>query len=293
MRRFYWLKLKTDFFDSDEIRLIERQENGSQYIVFWLRLLLKAISAEEPGILIFKPGIPYTAEILAATTQTDIDIVRSAMRVFQELGMIQIGDDNEIFLNITGLVGSEGDSAERVRKFRAREKQAQIEDKTGQALQCNKIVTESKRKSKRKRGEGEKEGETEEPPPFFPDDEIPPSIQKIRTEGKAIYKNFDIAPILDDLLMFDEKYGYGTCLKIWHEYYLPKKRDKLNFFATDFLKVMDRIEPELQDSEAIRRVREREKSPEERKRDQQVLSSLGYTFDEAGKPIPPGQGEKK
>jgi len=243
MKRYYWFKLKTDFFDSDEIRLIEQQENGSRYIVFWLRLLLKAISAEDPGTLLFKPGLPYTADILAATTQTDIDTVRSAMKLFQQLGMLEIGEDSEIMIDVSGLVGSEGDSAERVRKLRSRRaEQAQIEDQTGDALQCNKNVTESKRKRERKREsreekEGEGEGE-ENPPPF---------LRKIRDEGRAIYKKFDMSPILSELLEFEELYGEGTCYHIWSADYLPRKHAKLNFFATDFLELMNKREPDLQE----------------------------------------------
>lgn len=118
--RYYWLKLQTGFFDSDEIRAIESQENGGDYICFWLKLLIRAIQQEEPGRLRFKETIPYTDSLLASVTKTDIDIVRSAMKVFQELGMVEIVPDGTIWIEAAqALVGSECDSAERVRAFRA------------------------------------------------------------------------------------------------------------------------------------------------------------------------------
>ena len=89
-------KATDGFFDSDEIRAIESQENGGDYICFWLKLLIRAIQQEEPGRLRFKETIPYTDSLLASVTKTDIDIVRSAMKVFQELGMVEIVPDGTI-----------------------------------------------------------------------------------------------------------------------------------------------------------------------------------------------------
>jgi predicted phage replisome organizer len=107
-RRFFWFKLKNTFFDSDDMRLIEGQENGAQYIIFWQKLLLRAIDQVKPGLLRYKEDIPYDDKILSTVTKTDIDIVRSAIKLFTQLKMIEMRSNGDIWVpEIEDLVGSE------------------------------------------------------------------------------------------------------------------------------------------------------------------------------------------
>jgi predicted phage replisome organizer len=121
--KYYWVKLKTSFFDSQDIRMIEGRENGEKYIVFWLKILLLAVDQEEIGVLRYKEAIPYDAKMLADITNTDFDIVKSAMDLFQQIGMIEVTKNGDIWIEaITGIVGSVTDSAIRMRRFRAKKK---------------------------------------------------------------------------------------------------------------------------------------------------------------------------
>ena len=142
--RYYWLKLQTNFFDSQDIRALEPKVDGERYIIFWLKLLLLAVKQDDVGILRYKETIPYNAEILSTVTNTDIDTVRSAMTIFQKFGMIEIQENGDIWLeDVVKMVGSESESAHRVRKLRAKKKELkQLEDNT--ALHCN--VEKSKRR---------------------------------------------------------------------------------------------------------------------------------------------------
>lgn len=45
-KKFFWLKLKNDFFDRDEIKIIENQQNGKDYIIFYMKLLLKSVESD-------------------------------------------------------------------------------------------------------------------------------------------------------------------------------------------------------------------------------------------------------
>lgn len=127
--KFYWLKLKKDFFKRHDIRIIEEMENGKDYILFYLKLLLESITHE--GHLRFSETIPYNEKMLSVITNTNIDIVRSAMKVLVELKMIEILDDSTIYMSeVLKLTGSETAGAERVRKHRQQK-----------ALQCNTAVT--------------------------------------------------------------------------------------------------------------------------------------------------------
>ena len=118
--KFYWLKLKRDFFKRHDIRIIEEMPNGKDYILFYLKLLLESVDHE--GSLRFSDTIPYNEQMLSVVTNTNIDIVRSAMKLFIELNMMSIYDDKTIYMNeVDKLIGSETRWAEKKRLQRAKE----------------------------------------------------------------------------------------------------------------------------------------------------------------------------
>lgn len=129
-RKYYWLKLKRDFFKRHDIRIIEAMPNGKDYILFYLKLLLESIDHE--GHLRFSDTIPYNEQMLSVITDTNIDVVRAAMEVFERLKMIDILNDQTIYMaEVKKLIGSETKGAERVRKHRENQK----------LLHCNADVT--------------------------------------------------------------------------------------------------------------------------------------------------------
>lgn len=132
-QKYYWLKLKRDFFKRHDVRIIEEMPNGKDYILFYLKLLLESVDHE--GRLRFNDTIPYNEQMLSVITHTNIDIVRSAMRVFMDLQLVDVLDDQTIYMTeVEKLVGSETSVAERVRKHR--EKQKMLLCNTN-ALHCN------------------------------------------------------------------------------------------------------------------------------------------------------------
>ena len=144
VKRFYWLKLHHDFFNRDEIRIIESQPNGKDYIIFYLKLMLKSIN--DNGKLLFKDTIPYTPEMLASITNTSIDTVRVAIDAFVKLGLITLLDDGALYMQeVQKLVGSETPDAERKRIARAKEdlqpKLPRVDKKRTTAGHCPENVT--------------------------------------------------------------------------------------------------------------------------------------------------------
>ena len=120
-KRYYWLKLEKDFFKRHDIRIIEGMPNGKDYIIFYLKLLCESTSHE--GYLRFSETIPYNENMLSTITNTNIDIVRSAIKVFTELQMMAIYDDGTIyFKQVEKMIGSETGSAERKRLYREEQK---------------------------------------------------------------------------------------------------------------------------------------------------------------------------
>lgn len=136
-RKKYWLKLDKDFLKSPQMKVIKNMPNGKDYIIFYLSLMLESV--ETVGHLRFTSLVPYNADMLSSVTDTNIDIVKNAIQIFCELGMMQIFDDGTIFMTeVPKITGKECESAERVRKYRLKQ-----QEEKQKMLQCNNDVTKS------------------------------------------------------------------------------------------------------------------------------------------------------
>lgn len=127
--KFYWLKLKRDFFKRHDIRIIENMPNGKDYVLFYLKLLCESI--DHNGRLRFSDAVPYDANMLSIITDTNIDTVSRAIKLFTELGMMDIMDDGTFYMNeVESMIGSaaNNDNANRQRAFRERKKALALED---------------------------------------------------------------------------------------------------------------------------------------------------------------------
>lgn len=121
-KKYYWLKLKRDFFKRHDIQIIEDMPNGKDYILFYLKLLCESV--DHDGNLRFNEEIPYNEQMLATITRTNVDIVRSAVKVFEQLQMIEILDDGTYFMReVQKMLGSETYWAERKRLQKEQQKQ--------------------------------------------------------------------------------------------------------------------------------------------------------------------------
>ena len=98
-KTYYWLKLQKNFFNSLEIKTILKHQKGSEYVIFWQKLLLEVIDKIDSGFIRYKESIPYTPQVLSTLTDTDIDTVNGAINIFSELKMIEITKNNELIIN--------------------------------------------------------------------------------------------------------------------------------------------------------------------------------------------------
>lgn len=115
--KFYWLKLKRDFFKRHDITILESMPNGKEYSLFYLKLMLESIDHE--GMLRFSEQIPYNEQMLAAITNTNVDTVRSAIKVLEQLKLLEILDDATIYMTeVENMIGSETKWAEKKRLYR-------------------------------------------------------------------------------------------------------------------------------------------------------------------------------
>lgn len=88
--KYYWIKLKTDFFDLPEIDWLTEQENGYAYVVLYQKLCL--LTANSSGVLI------YDLKKIAETTKFNIDTVLVAVNLYRKLGLIYEQSDGKLRL---------------------------------------------------------------------------------------------------------------------------------------------------------------------------------------------------
>lgn len=134
-KKFYWIKLKTNFFSREDIDFLLSQKNGAEYVVLYQMLCLN--TANSDGRLESKIGemiVPYNADkIVRDCKYFDIDTVNIAMALYKRLGLIYEEEDSVLKIsNYDEMVGSETSSAQRVREWRKKK-----------LLQCNQNVIDN------------------------------------------------------------------------------------------------------------------------------------------------------
>ena len=158
-KKYFWLKLKRDFFKRHDIRIVEDMPNGKDYVLFYLKLLCESVDHE--GMLRFSDQIPYNEQMLATITNTNVDIVRMATKVFTELGMMELLDDGTLFmLETQKMVGSETEWAKKKREYRDKkaleDKERTKKDNVRQEIDTDKEIEKKIAPVKKKYGEFQK-----------------------------------------------------------------------------------------------------------------------------------------
>ena len=157
-KRFYWIKLRENFFQQETIDWLMEQENGSAYIVLYLKMCL--LTANTSGELIRTIGdmtIPYEPKKISQKTGFDIDTVNVALSLFKHLGLIEETQGGiPVMPEVKNMVGSESESAARVRKYRKKKKALQSNgDVTNKALQSNVEIRDKRIEYRDKENRGE------------------------------------------------------------------------------------------------------------------------------------------
>ena len=132
-KKYYWMKLKEDFFDDDAIEWLEDQPKGKEYALFYLKLCLKSLKTN--GILIRQVGtmlVPYDTKKLSEVTKTEFDTVVVAMELLKRIGLVEILEYGEICIpRMEEMIGSETDKAAIMRRIREQKKLLEGNNVTG------------------------------------------------------------------------------------------------------------------------------------------------------------------
>lgn len=125
-KRYFWLQLKNNFFYQREIKKLRKIAGGDTYTIIYLKLML--ISLIDVGNLYFEKTESTFSEQLALEIDEDINNVEVTLQYLLKNELLEKKGEEEFFLvQVPSLIGSETESARRVRKHRERQK----------ALQCN------------------------------------------------------------------------------------------------------------------------------------------------------------
>ena len=140
-KKYYYMRLKENFFDSSEISLLESMPDGYLYSNILLKLYLRSLRGE--GRLAIN-NIPYSPEMIATVTHHPVETVKKALDIFQKLGLIEILDSGVIYmLNIQEFIGESSTEADRIRAYRqriAQEKDVQMYDKRTPEIEIEKGI---------------------------------------------------------------------------------------------------------------------------------------------------------
>lgn len=127
-KRFWWLKLREDFFDQAVIKKLRRMAGGDTYTIIYLKMQL--LSLRNDGALLFENVEDTFEEELSLKLDEATDDVQVTLLFLQKHNLIEIINDDEYVLSeAVRNMDSECDSAARVRNFRER--------KAAKTLQCN------------------------------------------------------------------------------------------------------------------------------------------------------------
>jgi predicted phage replisome organizer len=116
-KKYYYLKLKEGFFDSDDMKLLQAMKDGYLYSDILLKLYLQSLRQE--GRLMYRGIVPYTPEMIATITNHQVGTVERAISVFEKMGFIEILDNGAIYMiDLQNFIGQSSSEADRKRKYR-------------------------------------------------------------------------------------------------------------------------------------------------------------------------------
>lgn len=121
-KKYYYLKIKENFYETEDMKILQAMDNGYLYSDILMKLYLKSLKTD--GKLMFKENIPYSPKMIATITNHNVDTVDKALCMFRELGLIEVLDNGAIYmLDIQSLIGRSSSEADRKREYRNKIKQ--------------------------------------------------------------------------------------------------------------------------------------------------------------------------
>lgn len=141
-KKYYYLRLKDNFFDSDELKILESMKDGYLYSNILLKLYLRSLKND--GKLVVNERIPYNSEMLASVTGHQVGTIKQALSMFKELGLIEVLENGAIYmLDIQNFIGKGSTEADRQRLYDRRISEERKQNKLTQSRNLEEICKKS------------------------------------------------------------------------------------------------------------------------------------------------------
>lgn len=141
-KKYYYLRLKDNFFDSDELKILESMKDGYLYSNILLKLYLRSLKND--GKLVVNDRIPYNTEMLASVTGHQVGTIKQALSMFKELGLIEVLENGAIYmLDIQNFIGKGSTEADRQRLYDRRISEERKQKKITQSRNLEEILGKS------------------------------------------------------------------------------------------------------------------------------------------------------
>lgn len=140
-KKYYWIKLKDDFFTQPKIKKLRRIAGGDTYTIIYLKMQL--LSLKNEGRLLWEGTEDNFVDEIALCIDEDPENVGVTVNYLLCQGLLEQASETEFSLpQAMQSIGSETSGAERVRRFRERRKTLEISaDPEQKTLHCNADVT--------------------------------------------------------------------------------------------------------------------------------------------------------
>ena len=117
-KRYYYLKLKENFYLMDTIVILEDMPDGIIYSNILMKMYLMSLKYE--GILMVTDELPHTAHTIATVTRQQIGTVERAIKVFIQMGFVEVLTTGAYYMtDIQSHIGQSSTEGDRKRKQRS------------------------------------------------------------------------------------------------------------------------------------------------------------------------------
>lgn len=156
MAEIKWIKLTTNMFDDEKIKLIDAMPERDTIHYIWIRLLVQCGKTNANGYIFLNENVPYTEEMLSTIFNRPINSIRLALKTLYDFGMIHVQEDKLIRIvnwdkhqNVEGMDKVREQTRKRVAEHRARTKKLkQCEEDNSKVTVIDSSVTVTKQKEK-------------------------------------------------------------------------------------------------------------------------------------------------
>ncbi|MEN8908382.1 MAG: phage replisome organizer N-terminal domain-containing protein [Clostridiales bacterium] len=116
-KKYYYLKVKENFYESEELIILQGQTDGYLYSDILMKLYLRSLKSE--GKLMLRDKIPYNSVFLSQVVRHSVGVVEKALKIFRDLELIEVLDNGAIYMSdIQSLIGRGSSESERKARYR-------------------------------------------------------------------------------------------------------------------------------------------------------------------------------